>query len=187
MVSNIDPDVPNSPHAYTADMRANFAAAKDEIEAMQAAVEALPPPPYDFLPLTGGQLSGPLLLPAGTAASPSLQFGAPDGTGMWRSVGNILAITLAGAFEVAFTPGLTQFYTPLSLLNNRIQQLGDATAAGDALNQRTGDTRYAPILLAQEVAALRRELDTLRRQLTERHIVVPAGVGMRTELLSAPP
>lgn len=37
MTSQIDPTVPTTTHAFTADMRANFAAAKAEIEALQAA------------------------------------------------------------------------------------------------------------------------------------------------------
>ena len=36
MTSAIDPTKPTSPAAYTADVRANFAAAKSEIEALQA-------------------------------------------------------------------------------------------------------------------------------------------------------
>jgi predicted nucleic acid-binding Zn-ribbon protein len=38
MVSEIDDTVPNSPNAYTADMRTNFGAAKREIETLQDAI-----------------------------------------------------------------------------------------------------------------------------------------------------
>ena len=38
----------------------------------------------DYLPLMGGALTGPLNLPNGTLAIPSLQLGANDGTGLSR-------------------------------------------------------------------------------------------------------
>lgn len=41
MVSAIDATKPTSKHAFTPDVRANFAAARSEIEALQSAVEAL--------------------------------------------------------------------------------------------------------------------------------------------------
>lgn len=41
MVSAIDPTKPTTTHAFTADMRANFAAAKAEIEALQASMASL--------------------------------------------------------------------------------------------------------------------------------------------------
>lgn len=95
----------------------------------------------NYLPLSGGQLSGMLVAALGSAAQPSLQLGSPDGTGFWRS-GNFVVLNLQGQFAAAFTPGLTQFYSPVNMLNNKITQLGDATAAGDALNMRTADARY---------------------------------------------
>jgi hypothetical protein len=187
MASLIDPDVPQSPHAYTADLRANFAAAKNEIEELQAAVDALGPGgPLDFLPLTGGTLTGPLHLPNGAANAMALQFGAEDGTGFWRAPGNIIGLAVAGSFVVAFSPALAQFYFPVNMLTNRIQQLGDATGAADALNMRTGDARYAPVAMVQQVAELRREVDRLRQLLQRREVTPPAGVGMRTEILAPP-
>lgn len=59
MASLIDPTKPTSPKAYTADVRANFAAAKQEIEALQALVGA---GGAVYLPLSGGTMSGPLTL-----------------------------------------------------------------------------------------------------------------------------
>jgi hypothetical protein len=106
--------------------------------------------------------AGTLSLSSGSATAPALQLGAADGTGFWRAPGNIVGLGVAGSFIAAFAPGLAQFYQPVNMLTNRIQQLGDATAATDALNLRTADARYAPITLADEVDALRAEFLTLR-------------------------
>lgn len=106
--------------------------------------------------------AGTLSLPMGSAPAPALQLGDADGTGFWRAPGNAVGLGVAGSFIAAFAPGLAQFYQPLNMLTNRIQQLGDATGATDALNLRTADARYAPITLADDIAALRAELLTLR-------------------------
>jgi hypothetical protein len=93
---------------------------------------------------TGDTMSGPLNVPDGTVTVPGLGLGAADGTGLSRSLSAIL-LCVQGAPLVAFSAGAipaVQFYQPLFVLNNRIQQIGDATAAGDALNLRTGDARY---------------------------------------------
>jgi hypothetical protein len=95
----------------------------------------------NYLPLLGGTMTGPLVLPDGTTTVPALQFGTPDDTGFWRS-GASLAINIQAVPTVAFTPTLTQFYMPVSLLSNRIQQLADPINPTDALNLRTGDARY---------------------------------------------
>jgi hypothetical protein len=105
---------------------------------------------------------GALSLPNGSSLAPALQIGAADGTGFWRAPGNVVGLAVAGSFVAAFASALAQFYQPLNMLTNKIQQLGDATTATDALNLRTADARYAPITLADEVAALRAELLTLR-------------------------
>jgi len=52
MTSAIDPSKPSGPMAYTADVRANFQAAHDEITALQAGGEG-----GDYLPLTGGTIT----------------------------------------------------------------------------------------------------------------------------------
>ena len=95
-----------------------------------------------FLPLVGGELSGPLNLPNGTVANPSLQLGASDGTGLSRSA-NAIVMSVQGVTIFGTFAGSAQFYGQLSMLNNRLTQVGDATAAGDALNLRTADARYA--------------------------------------------
>jgi hypothetical protein len=84
MTSAIDITKPTSGKAYTADVRANFAAAKTEIEALQAASGG----GGDYLPLTGGQLTGTLYLPA--VPAPTLVFGDPADatTYMWGDENN---------------------------------------------------------------------------------------------------
>lgn len=96
------------------------------------------------LPLSGGTLTGQLILPNGTTAAPALNVGPADGTGFSRN-GNVLITSVQGTMiNASFGAGLasSQYYVNLSMLNNRITQLGDATAAADALNQRSGDARY---------------------------------------------
>ena len=66
----INVDVPSSPSANTADIRANWAVIERRLEALEGG-----PADVDYLPLTGGELSGPLLVSAGTIGSPGLQFG----------------------------------------------------------------------------------------------------------------
>jgi hypothetical protein len=95
------------------------------------------------LPLSGGELSGPLNLPNGTLAAPALQLGAADGTGFNRTV-NALSVGVQGAMAASFFNNASQFYGAVFMLGNRIQQVADAVAAADALNLRTADARYAP-------------------------------------------
>jgi Chaperone of endosialidase len=56
-MSNIDPSVPIYENPTTASVRANFATAKSEIEALQSVAVGAP-----FLPIAGGTLTGALLL-----------------------------------------------------------------------------------------------------------------------------
>jgi hypothetical protein len=62
MSSAIDPSKPGSPVAYTADVRANFSAAKTEIEALQAAVAANPTAPVTVGPVEGDPTGGQITL-----------------------------------------------------------------------------------------------------------------------------
>ena len=55
MTSAIDPTKPASPYAYTADQRANWSAAKSEIEALQTAGGT-------YLPLSGGTMTGEIIV-----------------------------------------------------------------------------------------------------------------------------
>lgn len=122
--------------------------ASDPTIADQAATkryaDALVPDLDPYLRKDGGVMTGPLNVPDGTVTVPGLGLGVADGTGLSRSLSAIL-LCVQGAPLVAFSAGAipaVQFYQPLFLLNNRVQQIGDATAAGDALNMRTGDARY---------------------------------------------
>lgn len=54
------------------------------------------------LPLAGGTLTGPLLIPSGTAAVPSLTFAGDPDTGIYRSGTNNLAIATAGTIAANF-------------------------------------------------------------------------------------
>jgi hypothetical protein len=185
MASLIDPDVPQSPHAYTADLRANFAAAKNEIEELQAAVDALGPGgPLDFLPLTGGTLSGPLILPLGTVANPALEFG-DNQTGFFMQ-GNQLLLRVAGRIAWLWSSDGPVVLMPFDVGDQRILNVAAAVDGADALNRNVGDARYAPIGITQQVAELRREVDRLRQLLQRREVTPPAGVGMRTEILAPP-
>jgi hypothetical protein len=103
-----------------------------------------------YVPLNGATpMTGPLNLPAGTTAAPSLLFGTPDGTGFSRAGTNAIAVSAQGAMVAAFigggASGGVQFYSPVIMLNNRIQSVGDPFVPTDALNQRFADARYAPL------------------------------------------
>jgi hypothetical protein len=110
-------------------------------DALDTIIYGIDTRPLPFVQTAGDTMTGPLNLPNGTSANPSLAFGAVDGTGWSRSV-NALVLSVQGATVLGTFAGSWQAYAPLSMLNNRITQLADATAAGDALNQRSGDARY---------------------------------------------
>lgn len=239
MASNIDPTKPAGPIAYTADVRDNFAAAADEISALQAA--------GPFLPIDGSvPMTGPLNAPTmivqpgwsccfatnlyptddqgsfnylqdgfaaflqqdpdfggvnltlfpNAAADTSISYAAgnfsfgQDGSfaanGIWGTVDRALGLYDDGSGNrwMQFNPGWGWMYSmpnggPLSWLVNgnpvfSIDNAGnvavvgtlslpiDATNPTDALNLQSGDARYAPIALADDVAALRAEFLTLR-------------------------
>lgn len=91
----------------------------------------------------GDTMTGNLGLPNGTLAAPALALGAADGTGFSR-IANAVALSVQGNLIGSFFPNALQFNQTMFMLNNRVQQVADATAPGDALNMRTGDLRYAP-------------------------------------------
>jgi hypothetical protein len=104
------------------------------------------------LPLSGGTMTGPLNLPGGALAIPSLQFGAADGTGISRS-GTAVSIGIGGVLSASFFANSMQSYGQLFMLGNKIVQVADATAATDALNLRTADARYLPLTVTLVNAA----------------------------------
>jgi hypothetical protein len=94
------------------------------------------------LPLTGGTLTGPLQVPTGANNNISLQIG--DATAGLYRLGGVLMVSIANTPVAGFD---AQGFFPVQSLNMRsmsIANMGDATAATDALNMRTGDARYAP-------------------------------------------
>jgi hypothetical protein len=162
MVSKIDPTVPSSPTAYTADMRANFAAAKTEIEDLQDLIGD--GGTFDFLPLTGGTLAGPLVLPLGTATTPALEFGS-DQTGFYVQ-GDRVILRVTGSVAMLWDRDGPLFIKPLDASGNRVLNVGPATAGTDALNRNVGDARYAPILAAAHVKRLEERIAHLERLVT---------------------
>ena len=67
MSSQVDDTKPTTGKAYTVDVRNNFTVIKNEIESLQNQIAAIPPPVTpgetgDFLPITGGTLTGTLRL-----------------------------------------------------------------------------------------------------------------------------
>jgi hypothetical protein len=112
---------------------------------------------------SGDTMTGPLQVPNGTTVAPGLGLGAADGTGFSRSL-NAIVLSVQGSTVFGAFSGSAQFYTPLILLNNKITQVGDATTATDALNQRTGDARYTltsagPFLPLSGAATMNGNLD----------------------------
>lgn len=54
-----------------------------------------------FLPLTGGTLTGPLQVPAGTVSAPALAIGAAN-SGLYQPAANQLGITVNGALQLDY-------------------------------------------------------------------------------------
>jgi hypothetical protein len=180
-IADINVDVPVSPTAYTADIRDNWSAIVDVLQDHEQRITGGVSP--DFLPLTGGSLSGPLQLPNGGLLQPALTFGMIDGTGFYR-VGGTVGLALQGNQTWLFNPGITFCRVDLDLGGHYLNNVADALNTTDALNRRTGDARYAPVALVQEVAQLRAEVASLRR-------LVPRDTGqlargMRTDVLAPP-
>jgi hypothetical protein len=85
----------------------------------------------NFLPLTGGTLTGPLVLPTGVAAAGSLQFSG-NGWGMWRDVDDIVVQSFAGTAFVFNRLNGNRSAAPIAMGNFRITGLGAPVDAGDA-------------------------------------------------------
>jgi hypothetical protein len=108
-------------------------------------------PAGDYLAKSGGQMAGPLITrDGGSATNPGIAIGE-NTTGFYRTAGNLLVTTVSGQIVTQIQPTLAAFFLPVNLTGQRLQAVGDATAADDALNLRTADGRY----LSQPAADVR--------------------------------
>jgi hypothetical protein len=123
----------------------------------------------DFLPRSGGQLSGPLICTTGgSLTNMGLAIG-DNATGFYRS-GNVLVLGISGAFILQYTVDSMMMAAQIVMGNQRITTLADATADQDALNRRTGDARYL-----QPTAADQRYLQLTGGTLSGTLITRPGG------------
>lgn len=163
--SAIDPTKPTTGLALTPDVRANFAAAKAEIEALQAAIIALQNPQGSpFLLLTGGTLTGPLIL----AADPLV----PQGATTKHYVDTRIASGVIGLPYLPITGGtltgtLTLANDPLSAMQPTTKQYVDAGLASATAGAVpvAGGTMTGPLILSGDPtaalgAATRQYVDT---------------------------
>jgi hypothetical protein len=97
-----------------------------------------------YLQQAGGQLTGPLLIPNGALAAPSLAIGTST-TGLFGAAGAII-IDISGVVIWQWTSATAMSNVPLQMLNNRINGLGDPVAAADAVNRQYLDAAIAPLL-----------------------------------------
>lgn len=96
----------------------------------------------DYLPRSGGQMLGPLITAPGTGpTNPGIGIG-DNSTGFYRSGPGLLNITAGGIPIAQFMAQVAAFFVPVNIGNNPIQNVGDPAQPTDALNLRTGDSRY---------------------------------------------
>jgi hypothetical protein len=96
-----------------------------------------------YLQLTGGSLFGPLQLPSGSLAAPALALGNPT-TGL-MSAGNALIVAVSGNLMWQWTTTLAMANTPLTMVGNRIQNVGAPTLATDAVPRQYVDDAVAAV------------------------------------------
>jgi hypothetical protein len=97
-----------------------------------------------YLQQAGGTLTGPLLVPNGALAAPSLAIGIPT-TGLFGAAGAIV-VDIAGVVIWQWTSATAMSNVPLQMLNNRISGLAAPLAAGDAATRQYVDDAIAPLL-----------------------------------------
>ena len=94
-----------------------------------------------YLPLAGGTLTGQLIAaPGGNFNNVSLGFGDVL-TGIYRA-GATLGFSVGGVAQLQMMGPLIAFFQPVNMGTFAIQSLGDPALPTDALNLRTGDSRY---------------------------------------------
>jgi hypothetical protein len=181
----IDDTVPHSPMAYTADIRGNTTFIKAVLTDHEQRLDALSGgagPDLDFLPLTGGTVTGPILLPIGSALAPALQFGTAQ-NGFFMTGGNLTLRVGGQVASIWNNQGLVHI-GPWDAGGQRLVNLSLPLNGNDALSRDAGDSRYAPVRsvgrLEEKIGALERRLELLTEAAARGEI----GRGMRTELLT---
>ena len=96
----------------------------------------------DALLKSGGQMSGPLIsMPGTNATNPGLAIG-DNSTGFYRPSNGVLVVAAGGSSPAQFMPSVFACFVPINVSNNLIQAVADPVSDTDALNRRTGDSRY---------------------------------------------
>lgn len=96
----------------------------------------------DFLSRNGGSMIGPLItIPGSGPTSPGIGIG-DNSTGFYRPGPGLLNASVSGVNVSQFMTAVCAFFVPINVGNNVIQAVGDPANATDALNVRTGDSRY---------------------------------------------
>jgi hypothetical protein len=85
------------------------------------------------LPLTGGVLTGPLQVPAGSSVAPTLAIGTP-GTGLFGGGNSVLVAANSNAVW-QFTPTQAQSVVPINMSGQSITALAAPALATDAANK----------------------------------------------------
>jgi hypothetical protein len=162
MVSNIRPEFPEFLTPTTESVRDNFQAAKTEIEALQAR-------DLQLLPLIGGTLTGPLLIPPVVPTSPNTWAatklyvdqavaaggGGGGGGDLTQDLADTLYVKIVGdtITGTLFLTG-TQTAPTAAATVGSIPALVDAALVADTTKvNKAGDTMTAPLLLPATVAA----------------------------------
>jgi hypothetical protein len=109
------------------------------------------------LPLTGGTLTGTLIVPAGTAAAPSLKFSGSTNTGLSAATANILSFDISGSEQMNLSSsGLTidGFTTAGVVHNSSAGLLSSSLIVNADVDPSAGivDTKLATISTAGKVA-----------------------------------
>jgi hypothetical protein len=103
--------------------------------------DSLVPDLSPYLARAGGQMTGPLIVATGTSVTnPGLAIG-DNSTGFYRA-GNVVIPVVSGQMVMQWFFDSIMLTVPLNAATQRIYNLADPTADTDALNRRTGDTRY---------------------------------------------